>query len=179
MIEARVFTDSLDHTKTVLRDERATLKGRYVIDDTIYRNVDESISLIDEFLRLRVIPENIWDEKAVILALKQTRLHNVGKDSDIPLKLQFDTKDEAEAYYDQHLKDKFIRAFSFSRIGWQYVMQNGDIVDLEIVEQGLPSIEFKSDTDEGVQNLLSQFNVNRQDVISGPSVVAVKDKLAL
>ena len=77
MIEARVSTDSLDHTKTVLRDERATLKGRYVIDDTIYRNVDEDISLIDEFLRLRVIPENIWDEKAVILALKQTRLHNV------------------------------------------------------------------------------------------------------
>ena len=179
MIEARVFTDSLDHAKAVLEKDQAILKGRYVIDDTIYRNIDASISLTDEFLRLRIIPENIWDGKDVILALKRTKLHDVGKNSDIPLKLQFDDKDEAEAYYDLHLKGRFIRAFSFSRIGWQYLMQNGDVIDLEIVEQDFPSIEFKSQTDEGIQKLLSRFSIDERDVITGPSVVTVKDKLNL
>lgn len=179
MIEARVFTESLDRAKAVLQDEKAILKGKYSIDDTIYRNIDETISLTDEFLRLRVIPGNIWDEKEVILALKQTKLHDVGKNSDIPLKLQFDQKDEAEAYYDQYLKDRYVRAFSFSRIGWQYVMQNGDVVDLEIVQHDFPSIEFKSQTDEGIQKLLSRFSIDERDVIIGPSVTAVKDRLDL
>lgn len=179
MIEARVFTDNLDDAKAVLKEEQAIFRGRYVIEDAIYRNVDVDVPLIDEFLRLRVIPENIWDEKQVILALKRTQLRDVGKNSDIPFKLQFDEKAEAEAYYEQNLKDKFVRAFSFSRVGWQYFLQNGDVVDLEVIEQDFPSIEFKSETDEGIQKLLARFDVNQQDVITGPSVVAVKEKLGL
>ena len=179
MIEARVFTDSLDHAKEVLESESAVLKGKYVIQDTIYRNIDDHISLTDEFLRLRVIPENIWDEKQVILALKRTRLRDIGKNSDIPFKLQFDHKEEAAEYYDQNLKDRFVRAFSFSRIGWQYLLPSGDVVDLEVVEDIYPSIEFKSGTDEGIQRLLSRFDVDQKEVITGPSVVAVKDKLGL
>jgi hypothetical protein len=58
-------------------------------------------------------------------------------------------------------------------------MQNGDVVDLEIVQHDFPSIEFKSHTDEGIQKLLSRFNVDQRDVITGPSVMAVKDKLGL
>ena len=138
-----------------------------------------SVPLIDEFLRLRVIPENIWDEKQVILALKQTHIREVGKRSEVPFKLQFDDKSEAELYYEQNLKDKFVRAFAFSRVGWQYFLRNGDVVDLEIVERDFPTIEFKSETDEGIQKLLARFDINSEDVITGPSVVAVKEKLSL
>lgn len=59
MIEARVFVDSLDSVKNILEQENAKLKGKYKIHDIIYRNVDKSIPLIEEFLRLRVVPENI------------------------------------------------------------------------------------------------------------------------
>ena len=105
MIEARVFVDSLDSAKAILNQENAELKGKYKIHDTIYRNINKSISLIEEFLRLRVVPENIWDEKEVILALKQTELRKVGKNSSIPIKLQYDKREEAEKYYNQNLRD--------------------------------------------------------------------------
>jgi len=177
MIEARVFIDSLESAKTILRHEDAELKGKYKIHDTIYRSVDKEVSLIDEFLRLRVIPENIWNDKEVILALKQTKLHDIGKRSTIPMKLQFDERKEAELYYQQHLRSEYVKDFEFWRIGWQYFLPNGDVVDLEIIEDLYPSIELKSETDEGIQALLRKFAIQRRDIITGPSVVAVRDIL--
>lgn len=177
MIEARVFTENLDIARQKLTELDASCQGRYKIDDMIYRNVDETITLTDEFLRLRVVPENIWDEKAVILALKQTKLRTLGKNSHIPLKLQFDNKSDAEAYYTQNLKNEYVFDFSFSRIGWQYFLPNGDVVDLEILEDDYPSVEFKSQTDEGIRRLLGVFAINNDDVMKGPSVVAFKDVL--
>jgi hypothetical protein len=177
MIEARVFVDRLDDAKKVLDQERAELKGKYKIHDTIYRSIDKDVPLITEFLRLRVVPENIWNEKNVILALKQTVLRTVGKNSHIPIKLQFDKREEAEAYYEQNLKDSYIKDFDFWRIGWQYFLPNGDVVDLEIIEDEYPSIELKSPTEVGMEMLLDKFDVKKEDVITGPSVVAVKDIL--
>ncbi len=177
MIEARVFVDSLDSAKNLLKQENAELKGKYKIHDTIYRNVDKSIPLIEEFLRLRVVPENIWNEKKVILALKQTELRKVGKNSHIPIKLQYDERKEAEEYYDRNLKDRYVKDFDFWRIGWQYFLPNGDVVDLEVIENNYHSIELKSDTDGGMEKLLDKFNIKEEDVISGPSVVAVRDLL--
>jgi hypothetical protein len=179
MIEARVFLDSLDNARKVLGEQKAELKGKYKIHDTIYRNKDKNISLTDEFLRLRVIPENIWNEKEVILALKQTNLHTVGKDSRIPLKLQFDTREQAQAYYEGNLKNTYVLDFDFWRIGWQYFLANGDAIDLEIVEEKYPSIELKSETDEGMEKLLALFHIEKESVISGPSVVAVRNLLLI
>lgn len=177
MIEARVFVESLDNEKKVLKQENAELKGKYKIHDTIYRSINKDVSLIDEFLRLRVVPENIWNEKEVILALKQTQLRKIGKNSHIPIKLQFDKRGEAEEYYAQNLQDKYVKDFEFWRIGWQYFLPNGDVADLEIIEDKYPSIELKSGTDKGMEKLLSRFNIQKHDVITGPSVVAVRDLL--
>lgn len=174
MIEARVFIDNLDDAKKVLAKEKAQLQGSYKIHDTIYRHRDSNVPLIEEFLRLRVIPENIWDDKAVILAVKRTNLHQVGKDSAIPLRLSFDTRREAENYYTQYLKDTYEKDFDFWRIGWQYFLPNGDVVDLEIVEDTYPTIEFKSETDIGIKKLADTLGINRRKVITGPSVVAIR-----
>jgi adenylate cyclase class IV len=177
MIEARVFVDSLDNAKNILKQDNAELKGKYKIHDTIYRNIDKNIPLIEEFLRLRVMPENIWNEKEVILALKRTELHEIGKNSHIPIKLQYNTYQEAEAYYEQNLKDKYVKDFEFWRVGWQYFLSNGDVVDLEIIEDEYLSIEFKSETDTGLEKLLDKFYVKKENVITGPSVVTVRNIL--
>jgi len=178
MIEARIFIDSLDEAKQILTAQKAICKGQYKIIDEIYRSTDTSVTLNDEFLRLRVVPENIWNEKEVILAIKNTQLQAVGKNSTIPLKLQYDTKHQAETYYLENLSDKYVKDFSFSRIGWQYLLNN-DVVDLEIIEDKYPSIEFKSETAEGLEKLLTLFDVSSSQVISGPSVIAVREILNL
>ena len=121
-----------------------------------------------------MVPENIWDEKRVILALKQTELRQVGKSSHIPIKLQYDSREEAEEYYEQNLKDDYVKDFEFWRVGWQYFLPNGDVVDLEIIEDEYPSIELKSKTDASLEKLLDKFGIKRVNVITGPSVVAVR-----
>lgn len=174
MIEARIFTDEIDTARSTLEKLGAVSQGKYVIDDEVYRNRDESVSLVDEFLRIRSIPENIWEEKPFIIALKQTQLRTVGKESRIPLKLQFDTKADAQEYFRLNLQNEYVFDYAFSRVGWQYFLPNGDVVDLEILENAYPSIEFKSTTGHGVERLLGLFAVSHDQVITGPSVMAFK-----
>lgn len=171
MIEARVFVDSLDDAENILKQESAELKGKYKIHDTIYRNINKSIPLIAEFLRLRVIPENIWNDKKVILALKQTELRKIGKSSRIPIKLQYNKREEAEKYYEQNLKDRYVKDFDFWRIGWQYRLPNGDEVDLEIIEDKYPSIELKSETEGGMERLLDKFKLKRKTLSQDPRLL--------
>jgi len=174
MIEVRAFSSNLDNAKAILAQEDATLKGEYTIHDTIYRNIDSTIPLDEEFLRLREIPKNIWDEKEVILALKQTKLRKIGKNSHVPIKLQYDKREDAERYYEENLQDAYVEDFNFWRVGWQYLLKDGNVVDLEIIEKKYPSIELKSATDAGIEKLVGRFAIRKEDIITGPSVVTIK-----
>ena len=170
MLEARTFVDTLDNARKVLEQENAIFRGHYVIHDYIYSSKDKSLPLERVFLRLRLIPKNIWNEKNVIVAIKQTELMEVGKNSIIPLRKEFDTEEEGRAFIDQNYSDTFEFVYDFEREGWQYDI-GSDQVDLEDIE-GHPSIELKSDTTEGLQKLLNTFNI--KNTIKGPSVLEVK-----
>jgi hypothetical protein len=172
MLEARAFVSEIESARKIL-DEEAYFKGEYICRDAIYISQDPSISLADEFLRLRVNEKNIWKEKDVILAIKQTKQKKIGKDSIIPLKKEFDTEEEAKKYIAENFHDRFKFDFQFTRLGWQYDLE-GDQVDLEKVEN-VPTcytIEVKSSTDEGLQKLLDMLGIT--SVIAGPSVVEIK-----
>ena len=174
MIEARTFVPELDSARKILLNSKAECKGHFRFHDTIYRNKITGASLNEEFLRLRQVPENIWSDKAVILAVKRTVLRDVGKVSNIPTKIQFDTVEEAREYYDAKLSDTYVEDFGFWREGWQYVLPNGDVVDLEIVDSKFPTIELKSVTDSGISQLLGAFQIAKTQIIIGPSVVAIR-----
>ncbi len=177
VIEARAFVTDLAFAQTILGVERAVFKGAYRIHDTIFRNKVTRAPLAEEFLRLRYIPSNIWQERPVILALKKTVPQGIGKISDVPVKREFDTVEDARHYYDQNFSAAYDEDFSFWRDGWQYVLPSGDVVDLELIEGRYPSIEFKSETDAGIHHLLATFGVTADQIIRGPSVVAVRELL--
>lgn len=177
MIEARAFIPELESARAVLESEGALFKGFYKIHDTIFCNSVTGAPLHEEFLRLRHVPVNIWDEKSVILAIKKTIAQQTGKISDIPTKIQFDTVEEAREYYEAHLQNTYTQDYSFWRDGWQYALANGDIVDLEIVEDVYPTIELKSKSNEGIQALLTTFSIPSSQIIQGPSVTAVRELL--
>lgn len=176
MFDARVFPESLENAKKILEKQGVILKGEYQIHDFIFASVDPKQTLDKVFLRLRIVPVNIWNEKRVIVAVKNTELQKVGKKSIIPIKEQFDTESEARIFIDKNYSEKFKPDFDFDRKGWQYDLPNGDQVDLEDIE-GRFSIEFKSKTEHGLQKLLELFEVNPEDVVKGPSVVVVRDRL--
>jgi hypothetical protein len=175
MLEARAFVAEIESARKIL-EEKAVFKGEYVCRDAIYISIDSSKSLADEFLRLRVNEKNIWSEKDVIVAIKQTEKKEVGKNSVIPLRKEFDTEEEARNYIEKNLLDKFKFDFKFTRTGWQYDLAGGQ-VDLERVEDlsNCYTIEVKSPTEEGLKKLLNMFQID--SVITGPSVVEVKKLL--
>ena len=156
MIDARNFVDSLDEARDILLKENATFKGEYDIHDIIYKLKDSSVGIEKTFLRLRIVPINIWNEKPYIVSIKQTELKEVGKESIIPVKVQFDTEQEARDFVQEKYSNMFEYDFEFSRKGWQYDLGE-DQVDLEDI-QGHCSIEFKSKTVEGLNALLLKFN---------------------
>lgn len=177
MIEARAFVEEIDSARAVLSAEKADFKGFYRINDAIFQNGVTKAPLSEEFLRLRHIPENIWDEKAVILAIKKTIVRTTGKISDIPSKIEFDSLEDARRYYEDNFRDTYLEDYSFWRDGWQYYLPNGDVVDLEIVENTYPTIEFKSETDTGIQALIAKFGILKHQIIKGPSVTAIRELL--
>jgi hypothetical protein len=175
MIDARIFPNSLDKTRSILLEKKAVLKGDYFIHDMVYRSSNPEEGLEKVFLRLRSVPKNIWNEKPFIVAIKNTDIRTLGKLSIIPVKEQFDTKEGAMMFIKDNYSQKFIFDYEFSRSGEQWFLGE-DGIDLEDIE-GHPSIEFKSNTEEGLRKLLEIFDVHQDEVIRGPSVVAIRDIL--
>lgn len=173
MFDARNFVTSLDTAKVKLLELNADFKGEYFIQDAIYRSKDVGQGLDKVFLRLRNVSKNIWNEKQFIVSIKNTEIKEVGKQSIIPVKRQFDSEAEATEFIIENYSNEFEFDFDFNRKGWQYFIGE-DSVDLEDIE-GHFSIEFKSKTEEGLKKLLSIFNA--ENIIVGPSVVAVKKLL--
>lgn len=176
MFDARIFIEELETAREILQKSNADFKGDYEIHDYIYTSKDSTKNLTDEFMRLRVMPKNIWNEKDVIVAIKKTDLKEVGKTSHIPLRNEFDSPEEGLKFIEENLLDTYEPAFDFHRIGWQYNLGENQ-VDLEDIELGHFSIEFKSPTEEGLQKLLTDFSVTHDQVIIGPSVVAMEKLL--
>ena len=176
MIEARIFLDSLKDVEEILAKQEYEFRGNFKITDEIYRSKDPSKPLSDDLLRLRVIPKNIWNTKDVIISVKQTNLKDIGKESKIPLKLEFDNVKTARSYLKQKILDDYKYDFTFSRTGRQYILSNGDVVDLEIIE-GKPSVEFKSGSEQGIKDLLELFNIPLNKILVGPCIVGVKNIL--
>lgn len=187
MNDARTFPKELDSARKILENLNADFKGYYEIHDEIYKSKDSNQPLSQVFLRLRHVPINIWGEKEFIVAMKNTLLQEVGKQSVISVKEQFDTRAEAESFITSKFGEDFVKDFGFFRIGWQYSLSNGDGIDLEEIEGQnedgsksiYPSIEFKSTTQEGLKALLEKFGVQEDDVAKGPSVVVVREKLGI
>lgn len=173
MYDARTFPQTLDVARAILEKNGAVLKGDYVITNKIYRHKAEPLEKV--FLRLRTIPKNIWNEKSVIVSIKNTEIKQVGKQSIISFKKEFDTEKEAEDFIAENYANDFTFDFAFNCIGRQYFLGE-DGVDLELIENH-PSIEFKSKSQEGLRSLLSKFDVKDEEVIKGPSVVAVRQLL--
>jgi hypothetical protein len=133
MIEARSFVSEIDTTRKILEENGAVFKGEYVLKDKIYSSYNPEKELDDEFLRLRIYQKNIWPQKDVIVAVKIHEQKEIGVDTVVPLKKEFDTEEEAESFVDENLLNQYKYEFEFTRTGWQYSLGE-DEIDLERVD---------------------------------------------
>ncbi len=177
MLEARAFVPEIESARKTLEANQAVFKGEYRCRDIVFSPRDPDKSLEDELLRLRINEKNIWNEKDVIVAIKKTEKREIGKNSIILAREEFDAEADARKYIDEHFAADFAFDFEFTRTGWQYNLGDNQ-VDLERVEN-IPdcyTIEIKSKTDEGLKSLVEMFDLPAP--IKGPTVVAMKKLLS-
>ncbi len=167
MIEARSFVSDIEPTRKVLENLGADFKGEYRLTDKIYSSYNPVKNLDDEFLRLRIYHKNIWPQKDVIVAVKIHDQKEIGVDTIVPLKKEFDKEKEAEDFINQNLLDKYKYEYEFTRTGWQYSLGE-DEIDLEKVEDldNFYTVEFKSATVEGLRRLEKLLHL--ENIIQGP-----------
>jgi len=167
MIEARSFVSEIGTTRKLLEENGAVFKGEYVLSDKIYSSYNPEKGLDDVFLRLRTYQKNIWPQKDVIVAVKIHEQKEIGVDTVVPLKKEFDTEEEAQKFIDENLLDQYKYEFEFTRTGWQYSLGE-DEIDLERVEdlENFYTVEFKSNTVEGLKRLETLLQL--KNVITGP-----------
>ena len=162
MLEARAFVPEIESARKTLE-----------LNGAIFTPINSDKSLKDEFLRPRIQLKNIWNEKDMIVSIKQTEKRSSGKNSIIPLRKEFDSESEARKFIDENLKNDFEYDFEFTRTGWQYDLGENQ-VDLEKVED-IPNcytIEVKSLTENGLKDLIEMLSI--PSLIQGPSVVEIK-----
>ncbi len=176
MLEARAFVSEIETARKILEERNPLFKGEYICRDIIFASTNPDIRLEDKFLRLRINEKNIWNEKDVVVAIKETKKKEIGKESLIPLRKEFDTKEEAQNYIRENFINEFKESFEFTRTGWQYDLGE-DQIDLEKVEnlENCYTIEIKSKTEEGLKKLKEVFRL--KDLIQGPTVVTIKELL--
>ncbi len=176
MIEARSFVSEIETTRQILEENGAILKGEYLQEDRIYSSYNPPKDLDDEFLRLRIYHKNIWPQKDVIVAVKIHDQKEIGVDTEVPLKKQFDSVEEAEKFIEENLLGQYKYEYTFTRTGWQYSLGE-DEIDLERVDdlKDFYTVEFKSDTVEGLRKLESLLKL--RDVIEGPIASHMKEIL--
>ena len=173
MLEARAFVKEIESVRKILIEKQAIFKGEYRCRDIVFYPTDPNKGLEDELLRLRINEKNIWNEKDVIVAIKKTEKRDIGKNSVILARTEFDHEVDARKYIDKNFSDDFKLDFEFTRTGWQYDLEDNQ-VDLERVEN-IPdcyTIEIKSKTDDELKKLVKMFSL--PEPIKGPTVVAMK-----
>lgn len=176
MIEARSFVPEIESTRKILEENKAVFKGEYVLTDKIYSSYNPVKGLDDEFLRMRIYTKNIWEDANVMVVIKKHFQHEIGVDTEVPLKKGFETQSEAEKYVEDNLLDKYKYEYEFTRTGWQYDLGE-DQVDLERVDdlRDFYTIEFKSHTVEGLKRLETLLKLN--NVIKGPIASHMKEMI--
>ncbi|HWC57749.1 MAG TPA: hypothetical protein VG621_02270 [Candidatus Paceibacterota bacterium] len=174
MIEARSFVSEIDSTQKILEEHGVIFKGEYVLRDNIYASYNPPKGLDDEFLRLRIYKKNIWPQKDVIVAIKVHGQKEIGVDAEVPLKKEFDTEEEAQAFIDENLLNQYRYEYEFNRTGWQYSLDE-DEIDLERVDNldSFYTVEFKSNSVEGLKRLEKLLSL--KNIIQGPIASHMKE----
>lgn len=149
--ELRAFIPEKEYAIKALQAVGATFKGEYSFIDNIYSptSCTKSINLNTEFVRLRSYKKTMWIQKNFVLVHKQKNKPGV---SGITLMhREFDTLAEAQQAIAYPL------LFSFSRIGYEYSLNNIRIFVEEI--QGLPtSIEIIAHNEQEIIDLFARVN---------------------
>ena len=173
MIECRAIIKDVLEARKVVESLGGNFLSNYAFKDIIFVPSVGDFNLTDDFVRVRVYSKTNWPTKNVIVVRKQTKFVEGGKVSDVVLKKEFDTEEEALSFLEKNVSG-FEKGFEYSREGWQYEL-NGLKIFIEDVEGFKPSVEVISKDEKSLEEILSKLNVLERCNESLPELIKKKN----
>lgn len=158
MIEGRAIISDIEDARVKVERFGAIFKGEYAFRDVIFVPMKAHFRLSDDVLRMRVFSRSNSPSPNVVLVRKQTEFSALGKTDNVILKNEFDTEKEALDFVQNNLSAEFTRDFEFSRVGWQYQLENQRIF-IEDIMGFPPMIEFEAETEDQLKSLFEKNDI--------------------
>lgn len=166
MFYARIILNNKDNLQQILNDLQAQKKSDFSFYDLVYLNRDGS-SITDDTLKIRVYQHNEWNSKAVLVIRKKAERINGVKEDKFLVREEFDTEEEAKSFVEDNYRDTFDYVFRLEKTGEEYQNDNLRIWIEDIKDMGI-SIEFGSESQESVEEVIKMFDVKERLTMSVP-----------
>ena len=169
--EIRAYIPDIKSTIKKLENLGARFKGDYALIDYIYKLKDDSkkIDLNNEFMRIREYEKSQWIHKKYVLVNKVTKWEDGNRLISVPLKREFDKKEDAE----KEISDSYELNFKFHKHGFEYELKTLKIF-VEEIEYLEPTIEVTAEDKESIDNLFKKLDVSERTFKSVPKLIEEK-----
>jgi len=169
--EIRAYILDIESTIKKLENLGAEFKGDYAFTDYIYKLKDDSkkIDLNNEFMRIREYEKSQWTHKKYVLVHKLTRWKDGNRFIFVPLKKEFDKKQDAE----KEISNSYELNFKFHKHGFEYWFKSLKI-HVEEIEYLEPTIEVTAEDKESIDNLFKKLDVSETIFKSVPKLIEEK-----
>jgi adenylate cyclase class IV len=168
IFEARGKISNIKNARNVAEKIGGIFKGYYSAEDVIFKakKTDPEKGVID----LRIFKINNRQAKNYIFTHKIAEWSDKIKTDKILLKDRFDTMEEVLNFMIDHYGDVLKEDYKYSREGWEYNLEKGDIF-IECIEKLGPTIEVEADNKSDLENLFKCFEVNERFSESTPEIM--------
>lgn len=168
IFEARGKIKDIKDARNVAEKIGGISKGYYRAEDIIFeaKETDSEKGVID----LRIFKINNRQTKNYIFTHKIAEWSGKTKTDKIILKDKFDTMEEVLDFMIDHYGDVLKEDYKYSREGWEYNLEKGDIF-IECIEKLGPTMEIEADNKSDLENLFKLFDVSERFSESTPEIM--------
>lgn len=176
ILEARGKIRDIDEATDTAKKMSGVFKGSYRFTDIIFKSKKEDEKGI---INLRIFDLNSRETKNYSFIHKIAEWSDKIKKDKIILQGKFDTIGEVADFIADHYGDNLIEHYKYSREGWEYHLEKGDIF-IESIEKLGPTMEIEADNKSDLEDLFKLFEVEERFSESTPEIMRKllgKDKL--
>lgn len=168
IFEARGKIKDIEDARNTAEKIGGIFKGYYHNVDVIFKpkKVDPEKGVV----ALRIFDINNRETESYIITHKIAEWSGKIKTDKIILKNRFDTMAEVLDFMIDHYGNDLKDHYQYSREGWEYHLEKGDIF-IENIEGLGPTIEIEADNTDDLENLFKLFDVTERFSESTPEIM--------
>lgn len=158
VLEARGKIKDLKIARDTAEKIGGIFKGHYRAKDIIFKSKKE-----DEkgTICLRMYGLNNRQGKDYIFIHKVAKWSGNTKKDEVILRGEFDKMEEVANFIMVHYGESLMENYEYSRHGWEYQLEKGDIF-VEYIDTLGPTMEIEADTESDLESLFGLFEVDKR-----------------